>query len=76
VIDLEFEQKAADVVEGLYCTIKPDEVPPIPQNKFLQRIDPSEVSHVAHNDKTIEKKDKQAIENEDNWMMSRRYTFE
>jgi hypothetical protein len=31
------DEKADEVIEGLYCTIKPGEVPPIPENKFLAR---------------------------------------
>jgi hypothetical protein len=29
--------QSEEPVEGLYCTIKPDEIPPIPAHKFLSR---------------------------------------
>lgn len=38
------EKEEEEVVEGLYCTIKPGEVPPVPENKFLRRnIEPRQV---------------------------------
>lgn len=33
----EEKKEEEDVIEGLYCTIKAGEVPPVPQNKFLMR---------------------------------------
>ncbi len=39
VLDIQEESEKLQQEESIFCTVKPDEVPPVPENKFLMRGD-------------------------------------
>ena len=61
----EQEDKEEEVVEGLYCTIKPGEVPPVPQNRFLQRnVEPRQMEVDKNEENNKRKERDESGENE------------
>ena len=57
--------KVGDVKEeDIFCTIKADEVPPVPENKFLMRKSNLQAAAAQENNKTavLEKRERQQEE--------------
>ena len=37
ILDIQEETEKLQQEESIFCTVKPEEVPPVPENKFLMR---------------------------------------